>query len=73
MANINLPHKNVYYVAPLATTSVHVSRKVVIKLTLLYNKAFAANYLHFLNLNCVLIRQGFLKGEPLSHCHDILS
>ena len=37
-----------------------------------YKKAFAANYLHFFNLNFVFIRQGFLKVEPASHCHDIL-
>ena len=62
-------NKDVYYIAPPATTSVHVSRIVVslyvysvvhLCIGVAYKKAFAANYLHFLNLNFVFIWQGFL-------------
>ena len=37
-----------------------------------YKKAFAGNYLHFININFVFIRHGILKGEPTSHCQDML-
>ena len=57
----------------LRTTSLYSRQVSVVHLCWCsLQESFCSQLFTFFNLFFVFIRQGFLKGEPTSHCRDIL-